>query len=774
MGTTSNAQRAAAQKDGRIDNPDSPKVASGMGTERSSSGRGVTLLAIVAVAIVVSSAGWYFTHRTSRVHGVKNVVLISIDTCRADHLSAYGFNRNTTPRIDAVARDGVLFQEALTPVPLTSPAHSSMFTGTYPPTHGVRLNNGVRLSDSNVTLAEILREAGFQTAAFVGGFPLDPQFGLNQGFDTYDAEFTKVSESASTHSERSAEEVSRPALLWLDEHKDKPFFLFLHYFDPHLPYEPPEPFRSSFVDDPYAGEIAYVDGWIGQIVDRLRALGAYDDTLIIITGDHGESLGDHGEKSHGFFVYQATQHVPLVIRAPHGVKGRRFEGRVSLVDLMPTVLDLAGMKIPERVEGTSLRGGLEGASAQDPRRPLYCESLEATQFECSALHALVSGSWKYIRAPRPELYDLSRDPAESHNVIENEQATAERLRDHLEEMLREMEAAAPEREIASADPDALRRLQSLGYVGGGGTPSTSAFNPGLEDPKDFLPLFLGLERANALFHSNDPGEAEKELRALVATRPGLVAAHEQLALIARRDRRLAETAERYAMIVDLLAAAGKDPGRLAEAHYNLAFALRDMGREAEAIGHFEDALRLRPDHVDARNSLGLSHARAGRFSEAIARYEEALRLQPDNAQVHNNLGNALRQTGRLGEALGHYEQALRIKPDSVSALSNLALIRATNADPSFRDGEEAVSLAERACAITGRDNVGCLDTLASALAEARRFNEAVAAADQAASLARSAGQAELAAEILARAGLYRNGQAYRTVTSPPAPARSSR
>jgi len=247
-----------------------------------------------------------------------------------------------------------------------------------------------------------------------------------------------------------------------------------------------------------------------------------------------------------------------------------------------------------------------------------------------------------------------------------------------------------------------------------------------------------------------------------------------LAQIARHERRFADVAERYATIVALLTASAKDEKQLAEAHFNLAFALRDMGHDAEAIRHYEDALRIRPDYVDALNNLGLALARAGRFKEAIARYEEALRVQTDNAQVHNNLGNALRQTGRLTEALGHYQEALRVKPDSVSALTNLALIRATQGDPQFRNGEEAVRLAERVCALTGRENVGCLDTLAAAYAEARRFDDAVATAEQAVALARSAKQEALADEIVSRVALYRDRRPYRAVASPPAPSASAR
>ena len=724
--------------------------------------------AVVAAAVAAGVGSFVVLHRSVRIEGVRNVVLISIDTCRADRLSCYGFKRETTPHIDAVAREGVLFRQALTPVPLTTAAHSSMLTGTYPPTHGVHLNNGIALAATNVTLAEVLREGGFRTAAFVGGFPLDPQFGLNQGFETYDFAFTKTSETTAPYSERSAEEVTRPALAWLDQHNAGPFFLFLHYYDPHLPYQPPPPYASAYADDPYAGEIAYVDQWIGRLVDRLRALHVYDDTLLIITADHGESLGDHGEKSHGFFVYQSTQHVPLVIRAPGNAKGSRVEGRVSLVDLMPTVLDLTGLNAPERVQGTSLRAGLERRKAQDGARPLYCESLEATQFACSALHGLVEGAWKYIRTPRQELYDLANDPAETRNLFASEQPRAERMRDRLQGMLDEMEAAAPQPSAAKADPDAVKRLQSLGYVGGGALPSSSAFTPGLQDPKDFVATFERLEKANALFNSNKHREAEAELLDLVATQPGLIAAHEQLAQIARRERRLDDTVARCERIVELLLASASPTPQLAEARFNLAVALREMGREAEAIAQYEQALRVEPEYVDALNSLGLALARAGKYEQAIAQYERALRIEPDQPQVHNNFGNALRQTGHVAEAIGHYEEALKVKPDSVSALTNLALIRAADGEPKHRNGVEAVRLAERACEVTGRDNIGCLDTLAAAYAEALRFDDAVATAEKALALAYAAGQDGIADPIRSRVALYRVRKPFRTVTIPEA------
>ena len=305
------------------------------------------------------------------IDAIRNVVLISIDTCRADHLSCYGYKRPTTPNIDAVARDGALFKMALTPVPLTTPAHSSMFTGTYPPTHGVHLNTYDHLADSNVTLAKTLREAGYQTAAFVGAFPLDARFGLNQGFDTYDGRFTEE-EKQGFFSRRAGEEVNRPALAWLEDHARQPFFLFLHYYDAHHPYAPHPPCTSPFADDPYAGEIAYIDNCIGRVLDRLRALGVYDNTLVIITGDHGEGLGEHGENDARLF--HLSKHAARAAGDPRGPRlrqrppGRRKRepGRYRAHGARP-----AGLENPRAGGGRDLRAALEGGAAPDrPQRRL--------------------------------------------------------------------------------------------------------------------------------------------------------------------------------------------------------------------------------------------------------------------------------------------------------------------------------------------------------------------------------------------------------------------
>jgi arylsulfatase A-like enzyme/tetratricopeptide (TPR) repeat protein len=705
---------------------------------------------LLAAAMGACWAGWGLY---GRLHhgGIRNVVLISIDTCRTDRLSCYGYKRPTTPNIDAVARDGVLFKSAFTPVPMTTPAHSSMLTGTYPPTHGVRLNNGEWLAESNLTLAEILRAAGYQTAAFVGAFPLDAGFGLNQGFDTYDSPFARKSDTSPFSSERTAEEVNRPALAWLEGHAAKPFFLFLHYFDPHAPYAPPAPYDAAYAADPYAGEIAYVDHCIGQVLDRLRALGAYDDTLLVIVGDHGEGLGDHGENTHALLTYQSTLHVPLIIRTPRGGKGIQVGGNVSLVDIVPTVLDLVGQPIPARVEGVSQQRSLrrppqprEGESVVGRNEPVYFESLDAATFGCSPLHGIVEGPWKYIRAPREELYDLVRDPGEQNNVFEGEPQVAQRLRGRLEKMLLTMESTESNRGRSPVDPEAARKLQSLGYVGGGVTPPPAAFDPNLEDPKEFLPTYERIQKAEGLLQANRSEEAKKELLDIIGGRPQLITAHAMLAQIALREHQLADVAARCDAIVSILAeskgsslprasggeefSAGKlDTRDLATAHFNLGTVLKEMGKPREAA----------------------------------AQYAQALQMRPDSAEVHFNLALVLAQSGRIAEAVGHYVETLRLNADWPVALNNLAWIRATSDDPQLRDGAEAVRLAERACQLTGRKQFPPIDTLAAAYAQSGRFPEAVATAQEAIALARAAGQLDAAALIESHLAAYRAAKPYR-------------
>ena len=397
-------------------------------------GRHTVWAGILAVLVVVVGCSiWVLFFRDAPGTKIRNVVLISIDTCRADHLSCYGYERKTTPHIDAVAGEGVLFTRAHSTNPITLPAHSSMLTGTNPSYHGVHGNRNYRLSDANVSLAEIMRDHGYQTAAFVIAFVLDARFGLDQGFETYD-DHVSADPGRLFISERSGGDTSRQAIKWLDNRGREPFFLFLHYFDPHAKHDPPEPFTSRFLDAPYAGEIAYTDHCIGQIIEKLKSLGIYDSTLLVSTSDHGESIGEHEEDTHGYFIYQSTIRVPFIIKTPGCASQRKLDGPVSIVDVVPTVLGLLGITSPPQLDGKDLSRLLfeEGEPAH---RYVYCESLWPTKYGCNGLFGLVHDRWKYIWTTRPELYDLMRDPDETTNLADKEFEIAGEQQAQLRKML---------------------------------------------------------------------------------------------------------------------------------------------------------------------------------------------------------------------------------------------------------------------------------------------------------------------------------------------------
>ncbi|MHC4207633.1 MAG: sulfatase, partial [Planctomycetota bacterium] len=371
------------------------------------------LLLIVTAAVAI----WLFL-RPQR-QDIRNVVLISIDTCRSDYLSCYGYPRQTTPNIDQIADQGVLFENTISPVPITLPAHCTMMTGTIPPYHGVRNNIGYQLSQSDQTLAEMLSAEDFRTAAIVSAFVLDSKFGMAQGFETYNDRFVDVRHALSGD-ERIGEETSRFALEWLDEHQSEKFFLFLHYYDPHDDYEAPEPFAAEYADNPYAGEIAYTDHCIGRVINKIKEAGLYDSSLIIITGDHGEMLGEHGELTHTYFVYQSAVKVPLIFKLPGQTKSRRIPDCVGLVDILPTICGLLGIDKSDGIQGRDLSPHFKGKPPFDKNRALYSESIVPTRYGANALMALTTERYKYIQSTRPELYDITRDPNEQNNLFEQQ------------------------------------------------------------------------------------------------------------------------------------------------------------------------------------------------------------------------------------------------------------------------------------------------------------------------------------------------------------------
>ena len=701
---------------------------------------------------------------------IRNVLLISIDTLRADHLSSYGFPRRTTPNIDAVAREGVLFENAYSPVPATLPAHSSMLTGTLPPFHGLRDNLHERLSDSSLTLAELLKAKGLATAAVVSSFVLDRRFKLDQGFDSYDDRFEAVHKVGDL-SERKGDETTARATAWLTAHASQPFFLFVHYYDPHDPYEPPEPYASQWAGDLYSGEVAFADRALGQVLERLKELRLYDETLIVITSDHGEMLGEHGELTHGFFVYEGALKVPLVFKVP-GAKTapRRVEQVVSLIDIVPTVAALLGVPAPQQSQGLDLSPLLSGGSGV-PGRPLYAETITpARYYGAGSLLAVIVDGWKYIETTRPELYDLRRDPGETVNLVHERESRADVLGKELKHLVTTAVQAARPAEAAVLDEDARQRLAALGYLNRGASGPELSFDRSKEDPKDLIAFFRSDQRLSKLVDDKKYAEAKALCETMLRQRPGFADCHLQMSRIAAKQGNLAAALLAARKAAEL--SPDSEPARLqlaglALAHFNLGRTAKQQGQLDEAVREYRLALAIDPRLAAAHNSLGSILGSQGRVSEATQHFREAVRVEPNNAEAHNNLGLALRLTGKADEALVQLRAALTLRSDWTAPMSEIAWTLATHPDPKLRDPAEAVRLAERAAELTGRRDPVVLDTLAAAYAGAGDWPRAATTAE--AALALAAGRPRnVTDEIGQRLALYRRKQPYREPAGVPA------
>ncbi|HZN54751.1 MAG TPA: sulfatase-like hydrolase/transferase [Candidatus Polarisedimenticolaceae bacterium] len=610
-----------------------------------------------------------------------NVLLVTLDTTRADHLGAYGAAGATTPVFDRIAAQGTLFERAWSATPLTTPSHASVMTGLYPQAHGVRNNGRFRLPDGSRTLAEAFAAAGYATGAFVGAYPVARTFGFSQGFATFDDDFGD-GDRGDGRSERSAAEVNARALPWLASALagSKPFFAWIHYYDAHLPYEPPSPYAESFAGRPYDGEIAFADAELGRVLDALAKGGALDRTIVVIAGDHGEGLGDHGEASHGLLVYESTLHVPLVVRAPWKVaRGERRRDLVSLVDLAPTIAALAHVPFEGSIDGRDVMGREAAPETDDPLAPgpgrtVYAESFfAAEEFGWAPLFAIRRGGMKWIAAPRPERYDLDADPGEARDLARTDPAKDDAMNALLSRVaVASSSHASKEGAETGVDDDLLARLQSLGYVGGGGAgaPAASGSGPG-RDPKDGVADYDEYLRGTDVIR--DGGDAVSIFERLVAGDPEnpefrlrLGQAHR-----ARGDLRAAEATYRelirrypdfylaYRRLTALLAS----QGRHAECR-DLWLALRGHG--GTYVG------------IDAR--LAESYLGTGENALALATAEAGLSAAGgSDAELSVLAGRALERLGRDDEALGRYRNALSARPSHTEALDGaIALLRRLN------------------------------------------------------------------------------------------------
>lgn len=572
-----------------------------------------------------------------------SVLLVTVDTLRADHVGAYGARTVKTPHIDALAREGVVFEEAVASAPLTLVSHATILSGLEPPRHGVRDNGVFVLGESVPTLATVLRGAGYATGAFVGAFVLDRRFGLARGFDVYDDRVERRTSGGSVlESERPGAEVADAARAWM-RRQAGPFFAWVHLYDPHAPYAPPPAFATA-AGGAYAGEVTYADDCVGRVLAAFRAR-AGQDGLAVLTADHGEGLGEHGETTHGLFVYESTLRVPLVLSG-NGIVPARHRGLARTADIAPTIAARLGVSLPGRLDGVDLLGGARGREA-------YAETFYPRTLGWAGLQALRLGSLKYIAAPRPELYDLATDPGETRDLAAARPQDAARLAAALS-------AHAAPAAAAAADPEVAERLRALGYVAAGGdTPKAAQ-----RDPKDAAPLWRRFEEATAAEARGDRDGALRLLRALVKDDPGNAAFRRTLASALRRSGRSTEAVA----LVD--ASEATDALTLHER----ALALAAAGRPEEALAVAREAAAGARDLPEAHNHLGVLEARAGRSVEALAAFDTALRLDPNDARAWNNRGNVLRDLGRAAEAAESYRKAVDLAPRDPDAHNGLGVL----------------------------------------------------------------------------------------------------
>ncbi len=642
---------------------------------------GAALLAAVAMAAILLWPRRPVAH-FERL-GNQNVLLITIDTLRADALSCYG-GPAQTPNLDRLARDGVRFDFAHAQAVLTLPSHTSILTGEYPFQHGVRDNSGFRLAAGTPTLATILKKDGWATAAFVSGFPLNARFGLNAGFTVYNDDFGETSGPADFRlASRTADQVVPLAAQWIGQQHQR-WFEWLHVFDAHAPYEPPPPFDREYAGRPYYGEVAFIDKELGPLLDRLRTLDR--PTLVVVTGDHGEALGEHGEATHGIFAYEPTLRIPLIIAQiePDGHDPRRGEVAdvgARHVDILPTVLDALSVPVPPDLPGRTLLPAAQREPGAAPR-PSYFESMAPMLNRGWApLEGVLLGHEKYIDLPLPELYDLRKDPKEQDNLVDVT-ADATELRT-LEATLREFHADLPGAPRTES-PDVVATLQSLGYTSGS-APRKAQYTAD-DDPKRLITLDQEIHQAVDLYERHHIDEAIRLYQAIVARRPMSIA-YQHLAFIYWESGHVAEA---MATLRQAMQRGVRDD----DIQVQLATYLSETGRPQEALPILEAVTRTRPDGVDALNALGIAYARLGRVKDAMATFQKVLTLDPADDMAMENIGSVYLAQNDLVRAEEAFKRALEANPRSATAHSGLGVVQ-------LKTGEtaEAVANWKRAIAL---------------------------------------------------------------------------
>ncbi len=616
-----------------------------------------------------------------------NVVVITIDTLRADHVGCYGYKDIKTPNLDALAQEGTRFERAYTPVPVTLPAHSALFTGTYPLRSGMHDFADNKLSPTQPTLASVLKENGYATGAVIGSAVLDSRFGLNHGFDFYydHFDFSRLQESNLDEMERPGDAVADQALDWLDKNYQKKFFLWMHLYDPHYPYRPPSPYSEEYKDRPYDGEIAFADSQVGRLIRELKEKGVYQNTIIVLTGDHGESLGEHGEKTHGFFIYNATLHIPVIIRVPGESSARVVSDLVSLPDLMPTVLAFLKIEAPSDVQGRNLLP-LMASKDKDAGRTLYAETfLPRLHFNWSELRGSETENYHFIDAPKPELYDLKKDPGETNNLYGEKKAVADEMRNKLTMLIQQYSSGQELAQKTGLDPALMERLKSLGYAGfsGGGTPTVT--DRSLPDPKDRVQVYELISDAITDSQRGNYAPSTEKLNAALKIEPNSVPVHYLLGLNYYRTRDFAKSVDELQRVLQL-----SPDYSLAVFQLGLAYAHQaDFDHAIQTLKH---ALDLDATNFSAAYNLGAAYLQKKMVPEAATAFRQSITIYPDYGPGHRALGEVMLYQGQVDDAIAELRRATELMPQDSG--THAALAKALAAKGLNQQAEEEMRKAQ--------------------------------------------------------------------------------
>lgn len=622
----------------------------------------------------------------------RNLLLITIDTLRADRVGCYSSRYVDTPQIDSLAAKGVVFLRAFAHTPETLPSHANIMTGATPSYHGVHDNTNFLVRGGLLTLAEYLRESGYATAAFVGAYPLDSRFGLDQGFDTYDDRFDRVGPMPNESWTRRADDVLSSALAWLQGQR-APWFLWIHFWDPHDPYSPPEPYKTQYAEHPYEGEVAYVDAVLGKLWETLGKNGLYGSTVIVLTGDHGESLGEHGERTHGFLAYNSSLWIPLIVASP-GVGRRVVQSPVSHVDIFPTVCDLLGVAKPGSLQGRSLVQAMTGDTPKEA--PIYFESLSPYyNMEWAPITGFIRKGEKFIDSVSPEIYDLDRDFDEAKNIADSDSAAA--ARSTLRELISAQTSAQADEADRPPDRETVERMRSLGYLAGA-RPSRDRtkgrFGPE-EDVRALLPFYYRSMDAIDLDRTGRTQEAVEELKAVIAARKNISSAYLNLASLYKKSGRCADAA------VVLKAGLEALPSNY-YIYLEYVAALYELGDNDGVIRVFEGP---QPPQVDFDpliwNYAGLAWLKKRNAAKAGECFDRSLSIDPDNPVTWYNLGNLryseFKETGdtsRLVQAEEGFRKAVALDPSKGSAFFVLGVVLFDK-----KSDSEAASCLDKALAL---------------------------------------------------------------------------